>query len=58
VGVWKDTRAIGEHAEIERVFQPELPAARAAARLARWLQAVERAKGWEESVDSPAAPAP
>ena len=48
VGVWPDTEEIAAHAEVDRVFQPALPRAQAEARLARWLQAVERSKGWEE----------
>jgi glycerol kinase len=49
VGVWPDTDEIAAHSEVERIFQPKLPRAQAERRLARWLQAVERSKGWEEA---------
>jgi glycerol kinase len=52
VGVWPDTEEIAEHSEVDRVFEPAMPRARAAARLARWLQAVERSKDWEETPDT------
>jgi len=52
VGVWRDTDEIAAHSEVERIFQPALPAAQARTRLARWLQAVERSKGWEETPGS------
>ncbi|HEV7515876.1 MAG TPA: glycerol kinase GlpK [Thermoanaerobaculia bacterium] len=49
VGVWPDTEEIAAHAAVDRVFEPAMPRARAEARLARWLQAVERSKDWEEA---------
>ncbi|HTQ79064.1 MAG TPA: glycerol kinase GlpK [Thermoanaerobaculia bacterium] len=47
-GVWKDTAEIARHAAVDRTFLPALDAATASARLDRWLQAVERSKGWAE----------
>ncbi|MEA2695466.1 MAG: glycerol kinase, partial [Acidobacteriota bacterium] len=52
VGVWPDTEEIAEHSEVDRIFEPAMPRARAEARLARWLQAVERSKDWEETPDT------
>jgi glycerol kinase len=52
VGVWPDTGEIAAHAEVDRVFEPAMPTLKAEARLARWLQAVERAKGWEEAPET------
>jgi glycerol kinase len=49
VGVWPNTEEIAAHSEVERIFEPQLPRDQAEKRLARWLQAVERAKGWEEA---------
>jgi glycerol kinase len=49
VGVWPDTEEIAAHAEVDRIFRPEMPRVQAEARLARWLQAVERSKDWEEA---------
>lgn len=51
-GVWADPAELVEHARIERVFTPALPRERAAALLARWERAVERAKGWEEAAEA------
>ena len=56
VGVWPDTEEIAAHSEVERIFRPELPRPQAEGRLARWLQAVERAKGWEATPETPETP--
>ena len=47
-GVWKDTGEISARWQMERIFEPAMDPARAAASRARWNRAVERAKGWEE----------
>ena len=48
VGVWRTREAIAEQWKKERVFDPGMSRDEAAARLAAWSRAVERAKGWEE----------
>jgi glycerol kinase len=59
VGVWSGTEEIAAHSEIDRIFRPEMPRAEAAAHLARWRRAVERAKGWEEAIPAtPPVPGP
>ena len=48
-GVWPDRRSVAQLQKVERQFEPEISAAEAGAQLARWRQAVERAKGWAEA---------
>ncbi|HMB71915.1 MAG TPA: FGGY-family carbohydrate kinase, partial [bacterium] len=50
-GVWKSTAELEAHRAIDRRFDPEMPASRAAELRARWNRAVERAKGWEREAD-------
>ncbi|MEX2316434.1 MAG: glycerol kinase GlpK [Pirellulales bacterium] len=45
-GVWKNRDAIAQHWQIDRRFEPRISADEAAARRARWNDAVQRAKGW------------
>ncbi len=46
VGTWRGHEDIGAIWEAERRFEPRLPAGERRARLQRWRQAVERARGW------------
>ncbi len=46
VGYWKDRDAIAANGSAERRFEPVLPADQAAARRARWRDAVRLAGGW------------
>jgi glycerol kinase len=46
-GVWRTRDAISGQWKKERVFDPRMSRDEAAARLAAWSRAVERAKGWE-----------
>jgi glycerol kinase len=48
VGYWQDPDEIAAHQEIERVFEPQIGSAEAETRHARWMNAVERSKAWEE----------
>jgi glycerol kinase len=45
-GVWKDRDVISAQWHVDRTFEPQLHADRAAALRERWSQAVERAKDW------------
>jgi glycerol kinase len=45
-GVWKDRGAVADHWQIDRRFEPKMPADRAAKLRARWSEAVERSKHW------------
>jgi glycerol kinase len=47
VGFWKDTGEIGTQWKADKVFEPKMPAARAAELRGRWNEAVSRARGWE-----------
>jgi len=47
VGYWKDLDEIAMHQETERIFDPQISTDEAEARHARWMNAVERSKGWE-----------
>jgi glycerol kinase len=46
-GVWKSPAEIARQRKVERVFEPRMPAARAAELRGRWRSALERAKAWE-----------
>ena len=45
-GVWRDGAAIAAQWSAERRFEPRLPEPARRARLARWREAVGRARGW------------
>jgi len=47
VGFWSSVASLADQWQVERVFEPRLPADEVAERRARWQQAVVRAKGWE-----------
>jgi glycerol kinase len=47
VGLWPDLASLAQQWRIDREFEPGISADEAAARMARWRRAVERAKGWE-----------
>jgi glycerol kinase len=46
VGLWSSTKDIATQWSIDRRFEPAMAAAARQAKLARWHQALERAKGW------------
>ena len=46
VGLWFSTKDIATQWSIDRRFEPHMAAADRQAKLARWHQALERAKGW------------
>lgn len=46
VGVWKDRRDLASQWQVDRTFEPQMSADQAAAKRARWGEAVKRAKGW------------
>jgi glycerol kinase len=46
VGVWKNRDTVARHWKVDRRFEPQMPADKAAAMRARWNQAVERSKNW------------
>ncbi|MBT8041680.1 MAG: glycerol kinase GlpK [Pontiella sp.] len=48
VGFWNDRAEIAAHRKVDRVFEPQISADEAETRFAKWLQAVERSKNWEE----------
>lgn len=45
-GVWSSTEELAEIWQLDRRFEPAMPAAERDARHARWRQAVERSRGW------------
>ena len=45
-GLWRDAAQISAQWQVDRRFEPALPEAERRARLARWREAVQRAKGW------------
>ena len=45
-GYWRDADEIASQWQVDRRFEPRMPAADRVAKLARWREAVEHAKGW------------
>jgi glycerol kinase len=48
VGYWESVDAIRHQWQVDRRFEPSMPADQSRAVRSRWRQAVERAKGWEQ----------
>ena len=48
-GVWKDASEINQQWQMDRRFEPRLKPSQRDAKLARWHEAVVRAKGWIKS---------
>jgi glycerol kinase len=48
-GVWASTDELADVWQLERRFDPVMPASEADARQARWRQALERSRNWVES---------
>ncbi len=46
VGFWRDAGEIAQQWQVDRRFEPQLSEAARRAKLARWGEAVERARGW------------
>jgi glycerol kinase len=47
VGYWKSPKEIEGQRQVERRFEPKMPADKAKELRSKWSRAVERAKGWE-----------
>ncbi len=50
-GVWPDTRAIERHWQVAARFEPHMSRDEAAARMARWRQAVDRSRDWDRPAE-------
>lgn len=48
VGYWSGTEATASQWQVDKRFEPSLPAAKAAELRERWSEAVGRSKGWEK----------
>lgn len=48
VGFWKSKDEISQAWQVDKIFEPQMPAERAKELRARWTKAVERAKDWED----------
>jgi glycerol kinase len=46
VGFWDSPDALARHWQVDRRFEPSLPASHSAARRAEWHEALSRSKGW------------
>jgi glycerol kinase len=51
VGFWPDVRMLEQHWQLDRRFEPEMPAARADTLKSNWHRAVERARDWARDTD-------
>ena len=49
VGLWKDQADVARNWQLDREFTPRMEVAQREKLYARWLKAVERARGWEEA---------
>ncbi|HEY6078774.1 MAG TPA: glycerol kinase GlpK [Polyangiaceae bacterium] len=47
VGFWKDTADVSRSWQVDRTFEPQMSADKAAHRRSRWNQALQRARDWE-----------
>jgi glycerol kinase len=47
VGFWKDTADVSRSWQVDRTFEPQMSADKAAHRRSRWSQALSRARDWE-----------
>jgi glycerol kinase len=47
VGFWQSQTQLKAQWSLDRQFRPQMPAAEREQRYAKWLRAVERARGWE-----------
>jgi glycerol kinase len=47
-GVWKNRDEVAKHWQVDRRFEPQMKAQKAAELRARWNEAVERSKSWAE----------
>jgi glycerol kinase len=46
-GFWKDSADVSRSWQVDRTFEPQMSADKAAHRRARWNQALARARDWE-----------
>ena len=54
VGFWKGIDDVRANWQIERTFEPQLPEAEVKHRRARWTEALQRSRDWEEHSSAPA----
>jgi glycerol kinase len=47
-GFWKDRADVSRSWQADRTFEPQMSADKAAHRRARWSQALQRARDWED----------
>jgi glycerol kinase len=47
VGYWKDREEVRRAWQVDRVFEPRMPADEAGHRRSRWAEALNRARDWE-----------
>ncbi len=52
-GVWGSSADIAAYWQSERVFEPTISRDEAAARMARWRDAVSRTRGWDTAMQAP-----
>jgi glycerol kinase len=57
-GFWKDRAELSRSFQVDRTFEPQMSADKAAHRRSRWNQALSRARDWEDRTRSPAKPIP
>jgi glycerol kinase len=46
VNLWKSREELAAHWKVEKRFEPQMAAAERERRMARWREAVTRARGW------------
>ena len=58
VGYWKSQQDVRANWQIDRTFEPEMDAEHAAHRRARWTEALNRSRDWEERSSAGAGRSP
>jgi glycerol kinase len=46
VDLWKSREELASHWQVQKRFEPHMPRAEAEAKMARWREAVGRARAW------------
>lgn len=47
-GFWSSQDELAEHWQVDKTFEPQMPASEACRLIARWHQAVDRSRGWSK----------
>jgi glycerol kinase len=57
-GFWKDRAEVSRSWQVDRTFEPQMSADKAAHRRSRWSEALSRSRDWEDRTQAPTKPTP